>query len=65
MPSIPDNSQNPQALLDAFDRASAHEGIRQALEQEERGEEQDIEEFFAEFEKSRGITRELPRDLQG
>lgn len=59
MPSIPDNSQKPQALLDALARADAHEGIRQGLEQEKRGEGQDIEEFFAEFEKSRGITREL------
>ena len=58
MPSLPDNSQNPQALLDALARASAHEGIRQALEQEERGEEHDFEEFCAEFEKSRGITRD-------
>lgn len=65
MTLIPDNSQDPQALLDALARASAHEGIRQALEQEKRGEGRDIDDFCAEFEKSRGITRDVPRAIKG
>lgn len=48
-----------QRLLDLAARADAREGIRQGLEQEKRGEGRNIEEFFAEFEKSRGIIRDV------
>jgi hypothetical protein len=48
--------KNVQLLLDIVALADAHEGIRQGLEQAERGEDTDIEEFFAEFEAEHGIS---------
>ncbi len=46
-----------QRLLDIAAAADAREGIRQGLEESRRGLVQDAEEFFAEFEASRGISR--------
>lgn len=46
-----------QRLLDLAALADPREGIRQGLEQSDRGEGQDIEEFFAEFEAANGISR--------
>jgi prevent-host-death family protein len=46
-----------QRLLDIAARADAREGIRQGLEQSKKGQGQDIEEFFAEFEATHGIPR--------
>ena len=43
-------------LLDIAALADAREGIRQGLEQAKRGEDQDVEEFFAEFEATHGIS---------
>jgi prevent-host-death family protein len=45
-----------QRLLDIAARADASEGIRQGLEQANRGEGRPIEEFFAEFELRHGIS---------
>ena len=45
-----------QRLLDIAARSDAREGIRQGMEQLNRGEGQDIEEFFAEFEAKHGIS---------
>ncbi len=44
-----------QRLLDIAARAGAREGIRQGLEQSRRGQGRRIEEFFAEFENTRGL----------
>jgi len=46
-----------QRLLDIAARADAREGMRQGLEQARKGEGRDAEEFFAEFEVERGISR--------
>ena len=45
-----------QRLLNIAARGDALEGIRQGIEQLDRGEGQDIEEFFAEFEAEHGIS---------
>jgi PHD/YefM family antitoxin component YafN of YafNO toxin-antitoxin module len=45
-----------QRLLDIAARADVYEGIRQGLEQARRGEGQEVEEFFAEFEAAHGIS---------
>jgi prevent-host-death family protein len=45
-----------QRLLDIAARADAYEGIRQGLEQAQRGEGRDADEFFAEFEAEHGIS---------
>jgi prevent-host-death family protein len=45
-----------QRLLDIAAKADTLEGIRQGLEQANRGEGRDIEEFFAEFERTHGIS---------
>lgn len=45
-----------QRLLDIAARAEAGEGIRQGLEESRRGGGRDVEEFFAEFEASHGIS---------
>jgi hypothetical protein len=49
--------KNIELLLDLAALADAREGICQGLEQAERGEGRDIEEFFAEFEAMFGIPR--------
>jgi len=46
-----------QRLLDIAALADAGEGIRQGLEEARQGLGRDIEEFFAEFEAARGISR--------
>jgi len=46
-----------QRLLDIAAVADVREGIRQGLEQSRRGLGIDAEEFFAEFESARGISR--------
>jgi len=46
-----------QRLLDIAAEADVREGIRQGLEQSRRGLGIDAEEFFAEFESARGISR--------
>lgn len=43
-------------LLEIAARADASEGIRQGLEQARRREGRDAEQFFAEFERTRGIS---------
>jgi hypothetical protein len=50
------------AMLDIAARADPREGIRQGLEESRLGRGRDAEEFFAEFEASHGIPRQiLPR----
>jgi PHD/YefM family antitoxin component YafN of YafNO toxin-antitoxin module len=46
-----------QRLLDIAARADAREGIRQGLDQARQGKGRDADEFFAEFEAERGISR--------
>jgi len=46
-----------QRLLDIAAEASAEEGIRQGLEQADRGLARSAEESFAEFEAKHGIRR--------
>jgi prevent-host-death family protein len=46
-----------QRLLDIAARADAREGIRQGLLESRRGQGQDAEAFFAEFEAAHGISR--------
>jgi len=45
-----------QRLLDIAARGDALEGIRQGLEQLDRGEGRDFEEFLTEFEAKHGIS---------
>ena len=45
-----------QRLLDIAARADAAEGIRQGLEDADRGRLRPAEEFFAEFELKHGIS---------
>jgi prevent-host-death family protein len=54
--AIVQDAASYQRLLDIAARADASEGIRQGLEQSARGEGQDVDEFFAEFEASHGIS---------
>jgi prevent-host-death family protein len=49
------DAESYQRLLDIAARADAREGIRQGLEQVRKGEGQDIDEFFSEFEAHHGI----------
>ena len=51
-----------QRLLDIAAKADAFEGIRQGLEQANRREGRDIEEFFASFERTHGISVSSPRE---
>jgi prevent-host-death family protein len=46
-----------QRLLDIAARASAAEGIRQGLADAKAGKGRDVDEFFAEFEATHGISR--------
>jgi prevent-host-death family protein len=46
-----------QRLLDIAAKADAREGIRQGLAESRQGLGRDAEEFFAEFEAARGISR--------
>jgi prevent-host-death family protein len=46
-----------QRLLDVAARADAHEGIRQGLEDAQKGKTRPVREFFAEFEAAHGIRR--------
>ena len=46
-----------QRLLDLAAKADANEGIRQGLEQLERGEGRAAEEFFDEMRQRYGLTR--------
>jgi prevent-host-death family protein len=45
-----------QRLLDIAALADAREGIRQGLEEARQGKGRDVEEFFAEFEATHGIS---------
>ena len=54
--AIVQDAESYQRLLDIAARADAYEGIRQGLEQAKRGQGRDIEEFFAEFEATHGIS---------
>ena len=54
--AIVQDAEAYQRLLDISALADAREGIRQVLEQAKRGEDQDVEEFFAEFEATHGIS---------
>jgi PHD/YefM family antitoxin component YafN of YafNO toxin-antitoxin module len=54
--AIVQDAEAYQRLLDIAARADQYEGIRQGLEQAKRGEGQEIEEFFAEFEAAHGIS---------
>jgi prevent-host-death family protein len=46
-----------QRLLDIAARADAEEGIRQGLEDANRGNSQRAREFFDEFDAAHGISR--------
>ena len=46
-----------QRLLDLAAKADAHEGIRQGLEQLERGEGRTADEFFDEMRQRYGLPR--------
>jgi prevent-host-death family protein len=48
--------QDAEAYQRLLDLADASEGIRQGLIQAKRGEGRDVEEFFAEFEATHGIS---------
>jgi hypothetical protein len=54
--AIVQDAEAHQQLLDIVARADAHEGIRQGLEQANRGEGREIDEFFAEFEITHGLS---------
>ena len=53
--AIVQDAASYQRLLDIAAAGDAQEGIRQGLQQLNRGEGQDIEEFFAEFEAEHGL----------
>ena len=46
-----------QRLLDVAASADAEEGIRQGLDDAEKGKTRPVREFFAEFEATHGIRR--------
>ena len=51
--------QDPQAyqqLLDIAATADSMEGIRQGMLEAEAGQGEDVEDFFREFEASRGLS---------
>jgi prevent-host-death family protein len=48
--AIVQDAEAYRRLLDIAARADVHEGIRQGLEQSQKGLGRDAEEFFAEFE---------------
>jgi hypothetical protein len=50
------DANNTQLLLDIAALADAREGIRQGLEEDKQGKGRDVEEFFAEFEATHGIS---------
>jgi prevent-host-death family protein len=54
--AIVQDAEAYQRLLDIAARADAHEGIRQGLEDARRGKGRDIEEFFADFEATHGLS---------
>ncbi len=54
--AIVQDAEAYQRLLDIAARADPREGIRQGLEQANRGEGRDAEDFFAEFEARHGIS---------
>ena len=51
------DAEGYQRLLDIAAKADVLEGIRQGLEEAKRGKGRNIEEFFAEFEDTHGISR--------
>jgi prevent-host-death family protein len=55
--AIVQDAEAYQRLLDIAALADAREGIRQGLEQANRGEGRPVREFFAEFEAAHGIRR--------
>ena len=54
--AIVQDAEAYQRLLDIAALADAREGIRQGLEDAKQGKDQDVEEFFAEFEATHGIS---------
>src|SRR5207247_2078025 len=54
--AIVQDAESYQRLLDIAARADPYEGIRQGLEQAKRGQGRDVEEFFAEFEATHGVS---------
>ena len=53
--AVVQDAKSYQRLLDIAAAGDIREGIRQGREQFDRGEGQDIDEFFAEFEAEHGI----------
>ena len=49
------DAKSYQRLLDIAAAGGVREGIHQGREQFDRGESQDLDEFFAEFEAEHGI----------
>jgi prevent-host-death family protein len=54
--AIVQDAEAYQRLLDIAALADAREGIRQGLEEDSQGKGRDVEEFFAEFEATHGIS---------
>jgi prevent-host-death family protein len=54
--AIVQDAEAYQRLLDIAALADAREGIRQGLEEAKQGKGRDVEEFFAEFEATHGIS---------
>jgi prevent-host-death family protein len=54
--AIVQDAEAYQRLLDIAALADAREGIRQGLEEDKQGKGRDVEEFFAEFEATHGIS---------
>jgi prevent-host-death family protein len=54
--AIVQDAEAYQRLLDIAARADAREGIRQGLEEARQGKGRDVEEFFADFEATHGIS---------
>lgn len=55
--AIVQDARDYQRLLDIAARADVCEGIRQGLEESRQGLGRDVDEFFAEFEATHGISR--------
>jgi hypothetical protein len=51
------DAETYQRLLDVAGQADAREGIRQGLEDVQKGRVRSAREFFAEFETLRGLSR--------